>query len=364
MIQLSQSLLGKLNLTPERNVLLTAGIKKVRTIVRQGNFQGDRFLIAPRALVELNMPPIRQPLAFYFNNKTGELKIGPVVAIMSGIPVMLLDPEVVSLYTTIAETASRCGMIFYLFTPDLIDFKAKKAGGVFCKVNHPQKSWALQEFPLPDVIYNQAGFVSDNLKGNYRKLFLQYLHKWPIKTINPFLALNDKLIVNNRLLNYPPARNYLLPAVACEDLEMVLAFLQKFRSVFLKPTSSSLSQGVYKVSIKGITGYTVECHKPDGKKLLYEYRNDEELAKVLEKIFKTQPYMAQKAVDLIQLDGKPIVFRVHVLKNIQGIWKVLIVKAKLVPVSGIATGFARNTERLPAMDALKKVFPVTLRKNF
>jgi len=351
MIELSPEMLRKLKVESGREVIVCAGIKKMKCLLKKGHFgdiggfngfngfEGSRFSISRPLQAELHLQGIAQPLAFYFNENSSELKIGPVAGILSGIPVMMLEKSALSLYQRIAETARQWGMLCYFFTPDFINFKNETISGLTYSSNGPQKQgWIMKDFPWPDIVYNQAGFVSAELKSSYRRLLTgSHVKSGKTKLVNPFLALNDKLVNYSKMAGSEKISASLPETMSCPPASNLFLLLQKHSAVYLKPTASSRGFGVYKISRpgtgEGYAGYTVESHEPGVKKRTTAAGLSEELRTVTLQ----QPYLVQQAVELVRFQNRPVDFRVHVFKNEKGGWDILVVKARLGPVSGIVT---------------------------
>ncbi|MEW5920323.1 MAG: YheC/YheD family protein [Bacillota bacterium] len=358
MLQLSSAMLQKLNVIPGREVVFSAGSKKSVAAVEKNSADANIFSVDPNTLGKVCLRGINQPLAFFYNKSGNELKIGPIVAILSGIPVMLLDPEVISLYQTIAAAARDAGMLFYIFTPDLIDFENGTVNGFqYGSNSRSSKGWVIQEFPLPDVIYNQVGFISNDLKPVYRKLLLDYLKEHAaVKLINPFWALNDKLVTHKNIYNDRQVKAYLPETRQYSSGSDVLALLKKYGAVHLKPTVSSLGRGIYKVSLHENEQFIVEFHQPKGAKITENIYGKVALCDKLQKIISQQPYLVQQSIDLLCYENRPVDFRVHLFKNARGRWDLLAIKARLGPVAGVVTGPAWGGFRLRGDKLLETVF--------
>ena len=188
-----------------RPIELCAGVKKtkIRVAVKEDSKDSfkDSFLFNPETIEETLLARISQPLSFYYNKKANQLLAGPFLGIACGIPVIMHQPEVLSLYQEIANTAINRGTVCYFFTPDLMDFKKETVTAFTYRLNKsPRKEWVLQDFPVANIIYNQTGYISNELRPCYRKFFCDYLtEKAAIRLINPFLGLRNKLEIYRKL---------------------------------------------------------------------------------------------------------------------------------------------------------------------
>ncbi|MDO9535120.1 MAG: YheC/YheD family protein [Bacillota bacterium] len=210
---------------------------------------------------------------------------------------------------------------------------------------------------MPDIIYNQTGYISEELRPFYSRLFLDYLKKNErIKLINPFLALRDKMQNHDLLSSYTAISKYLPDTQNCVSFESFYDFLKKHHSVYLKPIVSSLGLGVYKVSVYGNKEYTVEHHLSQSEKIKKTIKNRKKLSEVFKKIITRQPYLVQETVKLIHYQNRPVDFRIHLFKNKQGEWDILVANARVGPVSGIITSRIWGGCRFSADEILSDVF--------
>jgi glutathione synthase/RimK-type ligase-like ATP-grasp enzyme len=352
-IQFSVDLANRLNINGTKEVTLCVGVKKEKVGIEIDSTLGKNFLIRPESITEVFLNRARQPLAFFPVDTENELKVGPVLGVLSGIPPFMLGEDIVSLYESIAENALERGMICFFLTPDLINFKKETVTGF----KYSQKNWTAEEHPMPDIIYNQTGYISEELRPFYSRLFLDYLKKNEnIKLINPFLALRNKMQNHYELSNHTAVANYLPDTQNCNSPEIIFDFLERYESVYLKPITSSLGMGVYKLSVYGSKEYTVEHHLSHSEKIKETIKNKAELTKVIKEIIMRQPYLVQQTVKLIHYQNKPVDFRIHLFKNMYGEWDIIVINARVGPVGGIITGRNWGGCRFPAGEVLSDLF--------
>ena len=190
-----------------REVFLVIGKQKTNVKIVEKSGQDNSYFIQQGLRVRLNLSGIQQPLAFYFNESSEELRIGPVIGILVSAPVPLLEEKSIFLFEKVAEEAFHKGIICYFFTPDFIDLGKKTISAfIYRKKFDSSQEWIMQDFPLPEIVYNQVGIISPEMRPLYGKIMKQYSQEK--RTVNPFLALNDKLINYNNLQKYPPVRKF------------------------------------------------------------------------------------------------------------------------------------------------------------
>ncbi len=359
MLRLSSSMLDKLNITAGKEVVLSAGSRKTVITIAEHSAENNCFSADSLMLGQMCLRGVNQPLTFYFDQKKNKLKIGPLVGVLSGIPVMFQKSEVISLYQAIATAARNSGMLFYVFTPDLIDFEKKTVNGFYYRPGtRTNRNWVLQEFPLPDVIYNQVGYISKELLPVYRKLLEEHPQdRSAIKWINP-VALYDKMLTYDVLCKEQLVKYFLPEARQLTSVSDLKNLLHKHGAVHLKPSVSSLGWGVYKVSLQNNTDdcFIIESHQYGGEKNAEVIRGNDALAAKLKTLISRQAYLAQQSIDLIRFENRPVDFRAHLFKDALGCWDCLAIKARLGPVDGVVTGLSWGGSRLEGEKLLKKLF--------
>gem|GEM_PF-6995250 len=356
MLGLSFNVLERLNLKSDAEINMCIGVKKAKVKLKELRNNLDAYSIHRTTMVRFGLLGIHQPLAFFFDEIKGQLKAGPVVGVLCSRPVMMHDPEVESLFKTISKTAYEAGVICYFFTPDFVNYHSETISGFIYDSNF-KKDWIIQEFPIPDVIYNQVGFITEELRPLYTKMVVDYVKKnKSVKLLNPF-GLNDKLINHNDFMRYPLIKDYLPETMECKSADAVFYFLQKYGAAYLKPTSSSLGFGIYKITKESNGRYVVEHHVSKTEKFTQTFQDKKELLTGINSIITAKrSYLVQQPICVIHLKNRPVVFRGHVFKNEKGRWDILIIKAKLGPEAGIITGPLWGGYRTTALEILTKTF--------
>ena len=359
MLRLSLPMLEKLNLKTGRDVVLSFGSKQTIVEVSEHSAGDNNFSADPLILGQTCLRGVNQPLAFFFDEKENNLKIGPIVAVLNSVPVMFLKPQIISLYQTITMTARQSGMLFYVFTPDLVDFAKRTVNGFQYRSGfHSNRDWVLQELPLPDIIFNQVGSISKELLPVYRKLLEEYLKEHAfVKLINP-LALYDKLLIHNTLCDDQLVKHFLPETRHLNSTADLLALLEKYGAVYLKPTVSSLGRGIYKLSLHedGAKCFILQSHQQGGEKIAEIIYGKDDLNAKLQSIISQHAYLVQQCIDLISYENRPVDFRLHLFKNALGCWDCLFIKARLGSVGGVVTGLSWGGFFLQGENMLEHVF--------
>ncbi|MDI3534274.1 MAG: hypothetical protein PWQ82_639 [Thermosediminibacterales bacterium] len=249
-IYLSRNIIEELNLYPGKNIKLSFGIKKVEVSIKELKNITKSFKIPYvfQRLLYLNSI-FQQPFSFFLKDDN-TLKIGPLIGIMTSQPVVFMKDHLISLYKTIVETGKMLGIPCFLFTSENIEFNNKTVWGFTVgKTTAGELGWVLKQFPIPDIVYNKVGFlISDEAKKAYSRFFLRFLKdNVDVKFFNPF-GLGDKWKIYQQLKQYNSIQKYLPDTELLNSTDILESFLNNYKMVYLKPTDSSLSMGVYRIT--------------------------------------------------------------------------------------------------------------------
>jgi hypothetical protein len=314
----------------------------------------DRLKISSGLLTELGLDTLNQTLNLCWNKCNNTIKLGPVIGIMISQPIMLLKPWVQSLYLSIAKRALEKGLLIYFFTPDFVDVANETIDGYFHNA-FGRRTWTLGKFPLPDVLYNQVGNMSEGLMPSYNDFFNRFINvNNGIKQINP-IAMNNKLITYLNLQNYSSAKNYLPDTASFASGKMIQDYMEKYNGAYLKPEASSLGKGVYKIS-KTTNGFVMENHISETNKSVVQFDDLSSLINEFQNIPKDEPYIIQQPIKLIHYGKKPMDFRVHMFKNIHGKWDIIGFYGRVGTDDGIVTGRLWGGKRVFAEKILKELY--------
>jgi len=354
LLHLSTNIIQRLNLHRDDEVFLSFGSKKDRVKIVENTCKDNCYFLQQELSIKFHLSGLQQPLAFYYNDLSKEVKIGPLIGILINVPAPMLEEKIASLFKIIGEKAFEAGIICCFFTPDFINFERNLISGfIYRKSRHYGQDWTMLDFPLPDIIYNQIGILNSELRPLYGKLMKQYSSKR--RTVNPFLVLNDKLNNYENLRKDSSIKNHLPETMDCKNTGNIFYLLEKYKSVYLKPTASSRGFGVYKIDLIDHNEFLLQYHQTELEKKMH-YLKKNGLWEMLKIMLGEQPYLVQQAIELRQYDRRPTIFRVHIFKNAQGHWDIINITIKLGTVFGVVTGNLWGGYFTATDDLLRKMF--------
>jgi hypothetical protein len=215
------------------------------------------------------------------------------------------------LFREMVVAGKKRNVSMYFFYPGAANPIKKRVAGF----EWTGKRWVTRSFPLPDIVYNrilsrsaeQSRPVSTLLKRLQQMdeviLFnTRFLDKWEV-----YQAMTRSGLPLNRV-----PETALLSRAAIKD------FVNRYRSVFLKPRDGSLGAGIVKISRARDTGFIYERTGTDRGK--YVRSADQLYQRLLALSFRPARYLVQEGVDLQTYRGSVFDIRCQVQKNGQGKW--------------------------------------------
>jgi glutathione synthase/RimK-type ligase-like ATP-grasp enzyme len=130
------------------------------------------------------------------------------------------------------------------------------------------------------------------------------------------------------------------------------AMLSEYRLVVIKPLKGTGGAGVVKIE-----------RLPDGR---YRYHHNYRVATVssfrtlvgrLRRIRGRRRYMVQQGIRLAQIRGRPVDYRVKMVKQPNGRWRITAVVARVARPGRFVTNLCRGGEMWRGSAALRRIFP-------
>jgi len=270
--------------------------------------------------------------AFIYEN---QLIFGPVVGIFTaGFVKSLLRPigNRSIFFSKLIESGKILGAVVFVFGSHQIDWENQTITGY----TFDEQGWKKFKFPFPNVIYDRL----PNRKIENLHLFQQIKNRFKsekdIPIFNP--GFFNKWDIFKILSNNEKTKGYLPESVYSPEQQDIMTLLHKHQSIFLKPENGSLGLGVYKlIYLKDEKALYCRYIDNKNKKRLTKYPTLESFFHYTFQHRSLENYIAQQGIKLIQCNGSPIDFRVHVNKNQWGTWIVTAMAAKVAGKGSITT---------------------------
>lgn len=213
--------------------------------------------------------------------------------------------------------------------------------------------WTSQLIPRPKVIYNRIPFREDEIRNDVRQLIRNCRKHPDIHLFNPAFFNKWRLVEWLRRSN--TSRKY-IPATRRWSSSLKLKpIMQKHSLLYLKPERGKAGHGIMKVQY-------INNQPPPTYKLTIQNNKKShtisfsKLAQLREKIKEKigdEKYIVQQGIYLAKYKNRPFDLRVLVQKNIQGVWTITGIGARVAGSLSITThvprgGSIENPEKLLA----------------
>lgn len=208
--------------------------------------------------------------------------------------------------------------------------------------------------PFPDVIYNRItnrSIENSPLTEAMKERFDQ--RNIPIFNWSFF----DKWQVYHMLKNDKEASAHVPETDINPSHEQIKTMLEKYKFIYLKPTSGYMGIGIYRLTYHPKRGYFMRYRK-NGKNVLLRFSKFESIIKQLSRKRGTQlkNYIVQQGIRLIELDQCQIDFRFHLNKDKNNNWVVAGVCAKKSGRGSVTTHVRSGGKLINPNYALSAVF--------
>ncbi len=265
--------------------------------------------LCPQDMKRLNLQSRRY--GFVWEESTRQLRLGPVVGVMSEMQKNVLRPfrKQTLFFKQLLEEAEKCGILAYIFPPSAFQEGKKGLKGYIFRKNQ----WITDIFPFPDVVYPRHSGYSTYALNIRKKIQME-----GAVFINP--PLIGKWKTTCWLNQYEDMRQYLPETYKISDFYQIEEMLEKWGAVFLKPITGSQGKNIIRVE-NGKQEYYFQYQIKE-KKYRGRARNLGELKAKLQKIMQDQPFIVQQQIDLLRVNQCVADVRVVVQKNQYNQWQV------------------------------------------
>jgi hypothetical protein len=312
-ICISTALRDKCGIPVQDSIRIRVG--SIEVLTRLVCKEGERctYMLSPELSRALLLHKSRR-LQIRYDSMNDHIHLGPTIGILA---VTLThrgqyDPTSVKAELIYLSHVSRSlsGQI-YIFTPGSINWENKTTRGyTFQKGN-----WASATYPLPDVVYDRITSRATEAKNLTTKQKLMQLPH--LKYFNP--SFFNKWQVYQMLVTDPQLKRY-LPETKDLTPENFKGMLQKYNTLFVKPSNGSLGKGIIKVTRNsgGAVSFVIY-----GKGKVKNYaENAEEFFKKTTRIRGDKPYIVQQGLNLALYKGATFDLRIIYQKNKEGNWQL------------------------------------------
>ncbi|GIQ69871.1 YheC/YheD family protein [Xylanibacillus composti] len=344
----TSALIKSLSLKPGKTVRISFGKAETTVTLRSVKKSGSKLYVPLNIKNQLLLPHIG---TFKVKSSNGSLRIGPLFGIMTTANPSATSPfgTRTSLIRQFVASGSQAGTCF-AFAPKNIDWATRSVTGYFYS---PGKGWYRRKAPLPDVIYNRMPSRKTEKSANLVSLKYRLTHAG-IPLFN--WSFFEKWDIYRLLEPAGEAYKHVPQSILNPSPRQLKGMLDNHDFVYLKPTGGSLGKGIYRLTYKPHKGYFVR-YRLSGRNRVLRFAKFSGLARMIgiDK-GRLRNYVAQQGIRLLEIDGCPIDFRFHLIKNIRGRWTVAGIGCKKAGKGSVTTHVRTGGQLLTPGQALGRIY--------
>lgn len=347
-VVLSRTLAKALQLASGKTVMLRLGSKETAVTIRTANRQDNALVLPVNLVAALRLPRTGKCLVRSISGK--ELQLGPVIGILTqvegtGSPFGNLTGFIRQIFAT------GTGKAFHVaFSPNQVNWEAGEVTGYTLST---EGKWERKTFPLPDVVYNRLS----SRKADKSAQMEQFKERFVRRRI-PFFnwSFFDKWDVYRLLDGETEASKHVPESYINPSPEEIRRMMEKHRFVYLKPTGGSLGIGIYRLTYNPQRGYFARFRR-NGSNVLIRFGKFDGLMKLLRRHnIRLQHYVIQQGIRLVELEGCPLDFRFHMMKNGHNQWVAAGIGAKKAGRGSVTTHIRNGGQLMTPEQALSRVY--------
>lgn len=201
--------------------------------------------------------------------------------------------------------------LYFFCYKDIVPEKKYIFGTYYDEEN---KKWMKKRFPVPDVLHNRASRSSKNIVNTIKSL-----HSGKMKVFNSLAGFSKwdvykRLNKRRKVKQYLPHTKYFHRAsdISKEDFKKLI---KDHKIIYIKAIKSSRGKKVVRVD-KTKVGYRLSYY--NNKLTIIDAKKKSELLDLLKEFFGTRSVIAQKGIDLLEIDEQYIDMRAEVQRNGKG----------------------------------------------
>jgi glutathione synthase/RimK-type ligase-like ATP-grasp enzyme len=311
-LQLSKDCALYLRVQNRQNVQLYVGkqCKVFKILVRKSDKSSKSMSMNPEVLKRLHL---RSNWKYGVSADKDIICLGPVVGIMADTTRNSNKPFGAQTYfiKQLLTAGRNLGEISFAFDPSHVNWEKETITGY----NYGKNGWVKAIFPIPDVVYPRAKGVSSSKISVRRRL-----EEMGVVFLNPVFV--GKWQTYRIISQNPALAPYIPDTRLIKNFDQLDKMISKYQAVYLKPVSGSQGRNIIKV-VKGKNSSVYQYqYQYNGKTYSGTASSLSKLKSYLKKVMRNRPYIIQKQINLLRLNGNLIDVRVLVQKDHSGIWGV------------------------------------------
>ncbi|KGA96062.1 hypothetical protein AJ85_12165 [Alkalihalobacillus alcalophilus ATCC 27647 = CGMCC 1.3604] len=296
----------------------------------------------------INEVTIPQELPYELLYEGRHLRIGPVIAYIALKSEKKVTAKRLNYFKKRFTNYDQIKGVIFLCAPTDIDFTTKTIEGYYYNPNgeNRQNRWVKATFPYPDSVYKWRKLKEETydelIKTIGDRIFNSYhFTKWD---------LYEWGSTDNELKDYFP---YTEKLTECEQVKMQI---EKYGTVYLKPSNSSRGRGIMMVQQQQ---EQYQMTNVDNESNAFVHWEDvkKEMQPLLQK-----DYVIQQSVST-DFDEHHLDFRAYLQKDRNRKWNVQGIIARMAEKGSVTTNLQYTKKIVEAKEALNDIYQVNEEKN-
>lgn len=267
----------------------------------------------------------------------------PVLAVLSTVfeaNKTSLEPG--ETWDALEERAYELGIQAYFFDPEAFDYKTHRAPGWWRDRSGGMPKWTQVLCPRPDVVYENVLVHLTHLPEvrQIRRFFVRQ----GIPLFHPNLGHKGKL--SEWLQAYPHLWEHDPETIHLQNAQDVLAFLQRYPFVYLKPVTGSAARGILEIRPEGKGYYRLRAAKYGARKVeINALISEADLLLFVSGEMDRIAFQLQAGCELLHEQGGKIDIRTHLQRNKKGEWEFIEMVVKRGKTGSIVSNYHAGGSR-------------------
>lgn len=346
-IYMSSTLQSYWKIKSTDTIHLCIGTRVVSVLVNIKEMEKDHILFTEDLMTELSLPIKKFYFMSQFEKAKNALYVGPILALVTEVQEQENgEPSFQSIHSFCEELHYACNLFGgFFYVTHIKDVSLDKVKGWY----YEEDGWKKSTITHPNVIYNRIH--SRRLEAS--PFFYKFKNIITLKDIPMF---NEGFLTKWEAHNILHAEQHLQPFLPETDLlskKSLSSFLEKYKSVYLKPINGSQGRNIFRVSQKSDV---ILVESSTSKEKTREFH----LLKAFMEWFETRAhpltFIIQQTIPLVTYQERQLDFRVLCHKDSQNNWRITSLVSRVSAANQLVSNLAKGGEMLKPAQPLVEIF--------
>lgn len=354
-IKMSRSLCKQWNLTAGVATFLQFG-QSIETvnIIETVAYKVPTIEISAFLAEKLTIPFEIFPIHCLYKQDENKLRLGPIIACITNQ--MYHEKVEFGSMTTFFEELARYAKLHHIL---FYIMPLTKLEDLFYGYTFYQDEWRKLELPEPNSVYNRVSSRDFEVSNLFAELS-RYLQEKNIDYFNR--SFFNKWDVHVILASFPEIDRFLPNACLFDDYDTFVEILTIYNSIFIKPVHGSQGRQILRIETEE-SKYIV-YYPSFSSETSTIFNSSYLLYNRLKERLKSQPFIIQQGLDLIQINDCPVDFRVLCVKKTESQWKVVSSVARISAKKKMVSNLAQGGEQKRPLEVLTEIYDEKLAKQY